>query len=386
MNKGTFNSRIAFLSTALILLILCSTQFSGMASGQVYPQQYGGAGNYGDYYGGSYQQQPAGAASGSPVIQGLEGLRGFGSGHSQLSLAVIPLSQQDGKLMFQVIGFAVSIPETGEAVVYSMRTPLSGIIDPSQNTMQIDISNLATSVNNAGYVDSSQIYDTMRTDPQVVIIDFDLTSPARQDSQTIFAVNSVGLVPPDGKMQAYSMTQPTQLIVDTQNRVVAMVAFPEMINTFNSYYDATYAQVEPVLYAQPAPIVAPVYVPYVRPIPFYTTGFVPFNPFYFGAGYRPFFERNRYTDIDIYTNRNQYPLREPRYDFADRARNDLVAGQRRGEFTPHRNVGNTISGGIGGYRGGAKPAFSTGKVGGARPGGIKAGGARAGGMGGGRRR
>lgn len=371
---------MALWSTAVILLLVCSTQFSGIASGQMYPQQYG-AGNYGDYYGSSYQQPSAGATSGSPVIQGLEGLKGFGSGHSQLSLAIIPVSQQNNQMMFQVIGFAVSIPETGEAVVYSLRTPLPGIIDPSQNTMQIDISNLATSVNNAGYTDSSQIYDTMRTDPQVVIIDFDLTSPNRQDSQTSFAVNSIDLVPPDGKMQAFSMKQPTQLIIDTQNSRVSMVAFPEMISTFDSYYGATYAQVEPVVYAQPVPIVAPVFTPYIAPIPFYTTGFVPFNPFYYGAGYRPFFERNRYTDIDIYTNRNNFPIRDTRNDFADRARNDLVTGQRRGEFTQHRDVGKSISGGIGGYRGGAK--ISTGgKVGGARSGGIRSGGARMGGGGG----
>lgn len=373
---------LGVLATALILLLACSTQFSGVASSQMYPQQYGTG-----TYGGGYQQPSAGTTSSSPVIQGLEGLHGFGSGHSQLSLAVIPVSQQNNQMMFQVIGFAVSIPETGEAVVYSLRTPLPGIIDPAQNTMQIDISNLANSVNNAGYIDSSQIYETIRTDPQVVIIDFDLTSPARQDSQTTFAVNSMDLVPPDGKMQAYSMQKPTQLVIDTQNSRVSMVAFPEMVSTFDSYYNLAYAQVEPVVYAQPVPIVAPVFMPYIRPLPFYTTGFLPYNPFYFGAGYRPYFERNRYTDIDIYTNRDNYPIRDHRNDFANRARNDLVTGQQRGEFDRHRNVGKSISGGIGGYRGGAKPSISAaGRSAGVRTGGIKAGGGIRAGGGGGRRR
>jgi hypothetical protein len=53
-----------------------------------------------------------------------------------------------------VIGFAVSIPDSGEAVVYSLETPLPGLIDPSQNTMQIDISDLDTAVDTAGYTDS----------------------------------------------------------------------------------------------------------------------------------------------------------------------------------------------------------------------------------------
>jgi hypothetical protein len=358
LNKKIINSHMAVSSMIIILLIVCSTQFAGMAGGQQSQQQ----------------APPAGGTTESPVIQGLEGLKGFGSGHNQLSLAIIPLSQQNNQMTFQVIGFAVSSPESGQAVVYSLETPLPGIIDPSQYTMQIDISNIATAVDTSGYIDSSEIYDTIRTDPQVVVIDLDLYYQGKQDSRTIFNVNSIDIIPPDGRMQTYSMQQPTQLIIDTQSNRVAMVAFPQMASTFNSYYGATYTQVEPVVYAQPVPIVAPVFVPYIRPIPFYTRGFVPFNPFYFGSGFRPFYQRNRYTNIDIYSNRNSFPIRETRNDFADRARNDLVTGQRRGEFTQHRNVGKSISGGIGGYRGGAR--ISTG----AKVGGIRAGG------GGGRRR
>jgi hypothetical protein len=337
LNKKFINSPIAMLSTIIVLLIVCSTQLVGTASSQ------------------QLQQAPStGDTAVSPVIQGLEGLQGFKLGHNQLSLAIIPLSQQNNQMTFQVIGFAVSSPESGQAVVYSLKTPLPGIIDPSQNTMQIDIKNIDAAVNTAGYIDSSEVYDTIRTDPHVVVIDIDLTYQSKQGSQTIFTVNGVDIIPPDGKMQTFSMQQPTQLIIDRQNDRVAMVAFPEMINAFGNYYGVTYSQVEPVIYTEPIPILAPIFVPFIQPIPIFISGFIGFNPFFFGTGFRPFFDRDRITDRDRFSNRDRFPIRESRNDFADRSRNNLVAGQRRGEFTQSRKMGTGIKGGIGGFRGGVK--------------------------------
>jgi hypothetical protein len=357
---------MAILSTIIILLVVCS-QFAGMASGQQYPQQY----TTGDTYGSTYQQVPdIGGTTDSLVMQGLEGLKGFGSGHNQLSLAIIPVSQQNNQMTFQVIGFAVSSPESSEAVVYSLKTPLPGIIDPSQNTMQIDISNLDTAVNTAGYIDSSMIYDTMRSDPQVVILDVDMMYQGKEDSQTIFNVNGIDLVPPDGKMQTFSMSQPTQLIIDKQNDRVAMVAFPEMTSTFGSYYGVTYPQVEPVIYSEPVWITAPAFVPYIRPIPIFYGSYVRYNSFYFGTGFRSFYDRDLITGHDRFTDRDRYPIRQPKNDYADRARNNLASGQRKGEFTQNRNAGAGIKGGVGGYRGGAK------KSAGGRTGGGRAGGGR----------
>jgi hypothetical protein len=355
----------------IVLSMAGSTLFTGIADGQQFQQQPA-TGNIGR------QAQPAGNAPGSPVIQGLEGLRGFGSGHSQLSLAVIPLSQQNNQMAFQLIGFAVSIPESGEAVVYSLESPLPGIIDPSQNTLQIDISNLASAVDTAGYIDSSEVYDTIRTDPHVMVIDVDLNYQGREGSQTIFNVNSVDIIPPDGQMQTFSLQQPTQLIIDTENNLVAMVAFPQMVDTFNNYYGATFDTVGPVIYSQPVAIIPPVFVPYIYPIPIYARGFVSYNRFFFGTGFRTFWDRDRVTHFDRFSNQNRFPVRETRNDFADRSRNDFVAGQRRGEFTQSRQLGTGITGGIGGFRGGVRQ----GAGGGARIGGGRMGG----GIGGGRRR
>ncbi len=76
-----------------------------------------------------------------------------------------------------------------------------------------------------------------------MVIDVNLYYQGRQGSQTTFNVDSVDIIMPDGRMQTFSLQQPTQLIIDSQNDIVAMVAFPEMVSTFNSYYGTTYNQV-----------------------------------------------------------------------------------------------------------------------------------------------
>ena len=212
-------------------------------------------------------------------------------GENKLSLAVIPVTQQDNQMGFQVIGVAISSPGSSQAAVYSLSTPLAGVIDPTQNTLQVDLSNLANGIDQAGYISSDQVYSTIRSSPKVIVIDVDMTYQGTQGTQTIFNVNSVAIIPPDGKMQAFSMQQPTQLIIDAQSMRIYMVAFPQMISTFVNYYGASYPQVLPIIYAQPIPILAPIFVPFLQPFPIFFTSFVSFNPFFFGDGFVSFFNR-----------------------------------------------------------------------------------------------
>jgi hypothetical protein len=171
---------------------------------------------------------------------------------------------------------------------------MAGIIDPSQNTLQVDLSNIETAVNEAGFIDSSQVYDSIRSDPKVLVIDVDMSYQGAQGSQTIFNVNSVSIIPPDGRMQAFQMQQPTQLIIDSQTMRLYMVAFPQMIDAFSGYYGAAYSQVLPIVYAQPIPVLAPIFVPFLQPFPIFFTNFVSFNPFFFGDGFTSFFSFNSF--------------------------------------------------------------------------------------------
>jgi hypothetical protein len=297
MKITTRTSLIAAFSMFIVLAIICSTQFAGLSGAQMVPQNNAGyGGSSGGNYGNSGQQMPyagsnagpaAGANAGSLNIQGMDGLQGFTTGQNRLSLAIVPVQQQNNMMGFQVIGFAIASPGSGQAVVYSLSKPLAGVIDPSQNTLQVDFSNLESSIDQAGYVAADQVYNTIRSSPQVTIIDVDMTSRGVQGSQTIFSVSGVNIVPPDGKMQAFSMQQPTQLIIDSQSMRLYMVVFPQMINALSSSYSASYSQVQPVVYVQPITILAPIFVPYLQPFPIFF-GFISFNPFFFPSGFRPF--------------------------------------------------------------------------------------------------
>jgi hypothetical protein len=295
MKKSTSRITIVALSIAISIAMVCSALPALEAGAQVVPQY----GDYGGGYGGAYRYggnvpatYPAEGDSGDfESLQGMEGFQGFHPGRNVLSIAIIPVSQKDSQMGFQVIGFAISSPEGGQATVYSLSKALAGVIDPAQNTLQIDLSGIETAIDKAGYVDSSIVYDTIRTEPKVVVIEVDMDYQGKQDSQTTFSVNGVDIVPPDGRMQAFEMEEPTQLIIDSQTMRLYMVAFPQMINTFGSTYGATYTQVQPVAYAEPVPVFAPVAVPYLRPYPIFFSSFVPYRPFVYGAGFTTFYDR-----------------------------------------------------------------------------------------------
>ena len=284
MSKRT--SIISAFGIVLCIVILCSNHFAGMAGSQMIPQNdYGSYGGTNQGYG---QQMPyAGGNAGTLTIPGIAGLQGFATGQNRLSLAIVPVQQQNSMMGFQVIGFAISGPGNSQAIVYSLSTPLAGVIDPAQNTLQVDLSGLDSSVSQSGYVAADQVYNIIRSGPQVLVIDVDMAYQGTQGTQTIFGVGSVDLVAPDGKMQAFSMQQPTQLIIDSQSMRLYMVVFPQMISAFGSFYGASYSQVLPVVYAQPIPILAPIFVPYLQPFPIFF-GFISFNPFFFPSGFRPF--------------------------------------------------------------------------------------------------
>ena len=113
-------------------------------------------------------------------------------------------------MYFQVVGFAITSPQSGQSVAYALSKPLPGVADPSQNTMQIDISRIGTAVSQAGYVDSSRVYDVLRIDPSIMIIELQMNYAGTQGYQTIFDVYSITMIPPDGRAQTFQMQQPTQ--------------------------------------------------------------------------------------------------------------------------------------------------------------------------------
>jgi hypothetical protein len=288
LTKKTDSSRLAALSIIVSLIVILSTQFYGIAAGQGVSGAYAGAGaGQQGYYGGG--------PGGSVTIQGLEGLQGFTSGANRLSLAIQPVKQQGNQMFFQIVGFAIGDPQSGQAVAYALNQPMVGVADPSQNTMQIDISNIGSAISQAGYVSASNIYDALRTDPSIMVIDIDMTYQGTQGYQTIFNVNAITMIPPDGRAQTFQMQQPTQLIIDAQSYRISMVTFPQMLSVFGGFYGPPPAVLGPVALGGPIFITPPIFVPFIVPIP------VLFAPVPFAFAFAGSFVSNFFTP-SIFTN------------------------------------------------------------------------------------
>jgi hypothetical protein len=244
------------------------------------------------------------------IIPGAEGIKGFTTGANRLSLAIIPVAQKNNQLTFQVIGFAIGSPETGAMAVYSLSKPLMGVIDPSQNTLQVDLSKIDDVIDEAGFIDSSQLYATMRTGPEVAVIDIDMDYQGTEGPQMVFSVNSLDIVPPDGQMQTFSLREPTQLVFDALSHRMYTVAVPQLVDTFNDLYTSTFTEVQPVVYTQPVLISAPVFVPNIVPLPIYATPFIAYNPFFFGSSFVRFYDfdrfHGRFPIHDRYLGRNEF--------------------------------------------------------------------------------
>jgi len=282
---------LVILNIIVIIILICSTQLVGISGAQQYGPSQQGYGQAG------YSPQAASSDSNSPegvVITGFEGLAGFMPGQNRLSLAIMPLSTENGQMTFQVIGLAISSPNMDRSTVYSLSTALPGVIDPSQSTMQVDLTDLDSAINQAGFIGSDQVYDSIRTNSRITIIDIYMDYSGTQGSQTIFNVNAVDLIPPDGVVESFNMQKPTQLIIDAQTSRIYMVAFQQMIDTFSTLYGSEYPEVSPIVYSQPAPVTTPVYVPYIQPIPIYISSFIPYSPFYFGPSFYSFWDRSSY--------------------------------------------------------------------------------------------
>ncbi len=172
---------------------------------------------------------PYGADGLQPVsIPGLDGLQGFVAGENQISLATYMVSQDGDQLYFEVVGMAVAGPSSPQSTVYTFNKPLMGVLDRSQNTAQIDMSGLAASVGTAGTIDKASLFDALRTDANVFIINLDATFAGTDGDQALFDVDSVSFIAPDGHQDLFALQQPMRLVIDTVTYRMSFPVFPQL--------------------------------------------------------------------------------------------------------------------------------------------------------------
>lgn len=176
---------IAGFSIFVLLAILCSTQFTCSA-----------------------------AARDVMVVSGLPEFQALAYGENRLSLAVVPVVQQGDQMTFRVTALAASSPGPDPAVVYTLSEPMSGVFNPVQKTLQVDLKNFNTAASEGEQVDVSRVNDVLRTNANTTIIEVAMDYKSLQGSEAKFRVSSISLIPPDGQMQTYRLELPKQLIID----------------------------------------------------------------------------------------------------------------------------------------------------------------------------
>jgi hypothetical protein len=157
------------------------------------------------------------------VISGLPDFQALAYGHNRLSLAVIPVSQQDNGMSFKVTGLAASYPGNAPAIVYTLSEPMTGSLDLSQKTLQVDLTNFNTAASEPEHVEKSRVGKVLQTNANTTIIEVTMDYKSLQGSEAIFRASGIDLITPDGRMQTYRLELPKQLIINGDDKRLYMV-------------------------------------------------------------------------------------------------------------------------------------------------------------------
>ncbi|HEY3273599.1 MAG TPA: hypothetical protein VGJ92_07560 [Methanocella sp.] len=196
---------IATLGVFVVLTIIGLAQLTGIANAQ------------------EPRSSIAGKSPDVMVISGLPDFQALAYGKNQLSIAVVPVSQQDNRMTFKVKGLAVSYPGTAPAIVYTLSEPMPGSLDLSQKTLDVDLTNFNTAASEPEHIEKSRVSHVLQTNANTTIIEVTMDYKSLQGSEAIFRVSSISLIPPDGQMQTYRLELPKQLIIDGDAKRLYMV-------------------------------------------------------------------------------------------------------------------------------------------------------------------
>jgi hypothetical protein len=196
---------LALSGIFVMLAIICSTQFTGNADAQ------------------ALQASDTGKSPDIMVISGLPDFQALAYGQNRLSLAVVPVSQQDNRMTFKVNGIAASYPGNAPAVVYTLSEPMPGTLDLSQKTLQIDLTNFNTAASAPEHVEKSRVSHVLQTNANTTIIEVTMDYKSLQGSEAIFRASGIYLITPDGQTQTYRLELPKQLIINGDDKRLYMV-------------------------------------------------------------------------------------------------------------------------------------------------------------------
>jgi hypothetical protein len=191
--------------------------------------------------GGQQGQQITGGA-GALTIPGLESVRGLEQGANTVSLSTTLVSQDKERVNFLVNKLAIARSGASWSMAYSFSPGLPGTMYPGSGQVVIDVSNLESSTRSTEPMSANSIGSAMASQKSIVV-NMVATPTTVEESRSLFDLQDVVAVTPDGKTNAVELCTPMTAVFDRPAMKVYLVC-SGLINSIEG--DISAAGIEPV--------------------------------------------------------------------------------------------------------------------------------------------
>lgn len=236
------NARLVFIKATCLFVALSYIIFSCAAGANA--QLTSGYG-YGNIPLSQGQQQGYAQASSQALpddwpqplsVPGMEKVTGLAQGDNNLSYSVRIVSQDGGKVNFQVKAFCVYNPVSDYALLHVLDKPLMGVVDPDKKTLQIDFSPLAAGLKSVEIIDKADVDKVLLQEPDSLVLHTVMSVQSMDPSQVKFSISDMSLLQPDGVLNEFSLPGPVPALYDPATARFSTVAFDELTNVLQQNY------------------------------------------------------------------------------------------------------------------------------------------------------
>ncbi|BAI60655.1 hypothetical protein MCP_0583 [Methanocella paludicola SANAE] len=169
-------------------------------------------------------------------VPGMEKVTGLVQGENNLSYSINIISEDSGKINFQVNAFCVYNPASDYAMLHILNNPLPGVVDQDKKTLQIDFSPLDTGLKSVSIIDKSDVSKVLMQDKNSLVLNTAMAVDSADESQVKFSITDMSLMQPDGVLNEFSLPEAVPAYYSPETDRFSTVAFDEMASVMQQNY------------------------------------------------------------------------------------------------------------------------------------------------------
>ncbi len=169
-------------------------------------------------------------------VPGMEKVTGLVQGENNLSYSINIISEDSGKINFQVNAFCVYNPTSDYAMLHILDKPLPGVVDQDKKTLQIDFSPLDTGLKSVSIIDKGDVSKVLMQDKNSLVLNTAMAVDSADESQIRFSITDMSLMQPDGVLNEFSLPEAVPAYYSPETDRFSTVAFDEMANVMQQNY------------------------------------------------------------------------------------------------------------------------------------------------------